>query len=274
MTNFTHDVEITPAEIRRAWGEMIDGANPFKRQTAPYFISSDFKSYRSDRVDPWVGATGAEINQRLIHGYSVDASDHQIGGGDTDFVLPMMALDEEQGDLLIDHVVGGEDMYRVQWQDSDAPRSITIRACISMAASTDAKVLSDYLTWLLKVIDAAQRGGLCPTVELWMGTSGGLAGKPRDTFRVRIPLVEAGEMIDVTSWQAYLTPGAFRSLGFFGLALGADRAGVRLNGGMGCPTNSNWGMTFEDGVLDIECPASAHDFPEARMDEMLAESGV
>jgi len=272
--SFSHDVEVTPAEIRRAWQEMIDGANPFKRQTAPYFISSDFKAYRSETADPWIGATGAEINERLIHGYAVDASDHSIGGGSTEFVMPTMELDDEQGDLVISQAVGGEDMYRVQWTDHEAPRSITIRACISMAASTDAKVLSDYLTWLLKVIDAAQRGGLCPTVELWMGTIGGLTRHPRERLRVRIPLVAGGEMIDVTSWQAYLTPGAFRSLGFFGLALGADRAGRSLNAGMGAPTNSRWGMTFEDGVLDIECPASAHDFPEAQMDQMLADCGV
>jgi hypothetical protein len=272
--SFTYDVEVTPAEIRRAWGAMIDGANPFRRQKAPRFIADGFRLYRSSEADPWIGATGAEINERLIHGYTPEASDHQIGHAITEHTMAVMELDEEQGDLLIDQVLGGEELYRVQWSEQPAPRAITIRACIGMAASTDSSILNAYLTWLLRVADAAHRRGVQASIELWIGTNNSFAGRPGETMRVRIPLVDAGEMVDVASWQAYLTPGAFRSLGFFAMALAADRLNRSLTTGMGQPTNTRWNVSFEDGVLDIECPASADDFPEAEMDRLLAESGV
>jgi hypothetical protein len=272
---FTYDVEVTPAEIRQAWGSMMDGENPFSsKQKAPQFIASGFAAYRSATADPWVGATGAEINERLIHGYAVEASEHAIGEGMTEFSMSTMTLDDEEGDLLIDQVLGGEDLYRAQWSEQDAPRAITIRACITFAARAGAQVVNEYLTWLLKVVDAAQRRGLAATVELWMGIKGGYASRPSETTRIRIPLVDAGEMLDVTSWQAYLTPGAFRSLGFFGIVMAADKVNRTCVAGLGAPTNKRWNVTYEDGVLDVECPSSADTFPEEYMDELLAESGV
>jgi hypothetical protein len=186
--------------------------------------------------------------------------------------MAQVELDEETGDLLIDQVLSGEELYRAQWSDTPAPRSLTIRACIGMHAGVDAKIIGAYNEWLLKVIDAAQRRGVAPNVELWIGTKGGYGG--HGTLRARIPLVKAGEIVDATAWRAYLTPGAFRSLGFVALALAADKAGRALNAGMGSPTNKRWSVTLDGDVLEIECPGGASEFPEELLDQMLEAAGA
>jgi hypothetical protein len=273
---FTHDIEVTPAEIRQAWATIMAGRNPFSdRQDESLLVRQNLRQYRSADASTWIGASGAEIQRRLEHGYHVESKDLDVIGGATEFSMPFMALDEDSGDLLIDQVLSGEDLYRVQWEETETPKSLTIRACIGMAAITSAEVLASYMTWLLKVIDAAQRQGVSPNVELWFACSGGFL-RSKDTMRVRIPLVKAGEMVDVDSWRAFLTPGAFRSLGFVALGLATDRTPRRLTPGMGAPTNRHWTVNLADGVLDIECPARGDDFPEEFMDGALkaAQAGA
>jgi hypothetical protein len=265
---FTHDIEVAPGEIRRAWAQIQEGGMPFtdrQKGSATVYRMAD---YRSADLNHWIGASGPEIQHRLEHGYDVDLKPLDIGG-EAEYAMPQIELDDEVGDLLVDQVLGGEDFYRVQWQESEAPRSLTIRACIGMHAGVEAHVLGAYMEWILKVIDAAQRRGIVPTVELWVGTQRSFSRRPNESMRVRIPLVDAGEMVDVTSWRAYLTPGAFRSLGFVAIALGADKARRTLTFGMGAPTNKQWAVRFEDNVLDIECPGGANSFPEEEMDRML-----
>lgn len=274
---WTHDIEITPAEIRQAWGVVMDGSNPLsERQASSIMCTHNMDAWRSGRADQWIGATGAEINDRLKHGYAVEAADVEIGGGQTDFTVPVMVWDEDEGDLCVEAVMAAEDAYRVQWQEEEAPKSLTIRACIGMHAGTLAEVLGAYMTWLLRVIDAAQNKGYTPSVELWIGTQGGFQRYGEETLRVRIPLVEAGQMIDVDSWRAYLTPGAFRTLGFLAIGLAADRTKGRrrLTRGMGSPTNVKWDVRLEDGVLEIECPGGDVSFPEEHMNEKLEQTGV
>jgi hypothetical protein len=274
---WTHDIEVTPGDIRRAWGAVMAGENPLTdRQSATVMVSFHMEQWRSEHVNEWTGVTGAVMDHRLNHGFAVDAADVEIGGGQTDFTVPVMLRDEEEGDLSIEDVIGGEDAYRVVWQDVEAPKSLTIRACIGMHAGTSAEVLGDYMTWLLKVVDAAVNKGYAPTVELWVGLKGCFQRFKSERMRVLIPLVKAGEMIDVDSWRAYLTPGAFRTLGFLAIGLAADRTkGTRrLTMGMGSPTNQEWGVELDDGVLYVECPGGSDRFPEQWMNERLEAVGV
>jgi hypothetical protein len=274
---WSHDIEVTPGEIRRAWGAIMNGENPFSdRQSGSCIVQSNMERWRSPEANDWIGASGAEIDHRLTHGYAVEEADIPVTGGQTEFTLPTMLWDEEEGDLFIDQVLSGEDAYRVQWEDVESPKSLTIRACIGMHAGTSAKVLGEYMEWLLKVIDAAQRRGVTPTVELWIGTKGSYARHPSETVRIRIPLVKSGEIIDVDSWRAYLTPGAFRSLGFVAMGLAADRTknARRLTYGLGSPTNRRWNVTVEDGVMEVECPGGDTRFPEEHMNELVEAAGV
>jgi hypothetical protein len=274
---WSHDIEVTPGDIRRAWGVVMAGQNPLSdRQDQTIMVRHNMNSWRSETVNQWVGVNGAAIDHRLNHGYAVEEADVEIGGGQTEFTVPAMLWDEDEGDLSIDAVMAGEDAYRVMWHEEEAPKSLTIRACIGMHAGTSAEVLADYMTWLLKVIDAAQRKGYAPTVELWVGIRECFSRFKDETMRVRIPLVEAGQMVDVDSWRAYLTPGAFRTLGFLAIGLAADRAkGTRrLVPGIGYPTNQSWSITLQDGVLDIECPGGAERFPEMSMNEKLEAVGI
>lgn len=269
------DVEVTPAEIRQAWAAIQRGENPFSPRQKSSGTVERLSDYRTTERSVFIGATGAEIQHRLEHGYPVESKELSVPGGSEEFTMPQVELDDEYGDLLVSEILSGEELYRAQWQDTVAPRSLTIRACIGMHAGVDAKVIGAYNEWLLKVIDAAERRGVTPNVELWIGSKGGImrAGD-NAAMRVRIPLVKAGEIIDATAWRAYLTPGAFRSLGFVALALGADRAERSLNGGMGSPTNKHWGVTLDGDVLDVECPGGASEFPEELLDRMLEQAGV
>lgn len=273
MVKTTYDVEVTPREVREAWTAIQEGENPFSGRQKSSATVYRLDDYRGTAVHDWIGASGAQIQDRLDHGYHVEAHDVEVGGT-AEYAMPQILLDEDAGDLLVDQVLGGEDLYLARWDESEAPRSLTIRACIGMHAGVEAHVIGAYNEWILKVIDAAQRRGITPRVELWCGTKGQtFSGQGEgESMTVRIPLCEPGEMVDVTAWRAYLTPGAFRSLGFVALALGADKTPRRLTRGMGAPTNKEWSVSFEDDILNIECPGGAVSFPEAELDRMLEEA--
>jgi hypothetical protein len=269
MRGTTYDVEVSPADVREAWRTIQTGGMPFTGRQKNSGTVARFGDYRSADYNQFVGASGPEIQNRLDHGHEVEAKDLNVTGAEG-YSTPMVELDEETGDLLIDQVLSGEDLYRAEWSETEAPRSLTIRACFGMHAGVDAKVLGAYTEWVLKVMDAAMRRGIVPRLELWIAARGGFSGKGEaESMMVRIPLVEPGEMLDVTSWRAFLAPGAFRSLGFVALALGADQTPRYLNHGMGYPLNREWAISFEDDVLEIECPGGADEFPEQLMDELL-----
>jgi hypothetical protein len=262
---------VTTGEIRAAWSEIQEGKNPFTDRQKSSATVRRLPDYRGAVASPWIGASGAEIQDRLQNGYYVDAADVTIPGGAVEIASPAMDLNEEEGNLLVSAVLAGDDFYRVRWDDLPARRGLKIRACIGMAAGASAETIGAYMTWILKVIDAAERSGVAPDVELWIGTKKGfLSG--HDRLTVTIPLVKAGELVDAVAWRAFLTPGAFRSLGFVALALGADKVKRGLNSGMGAPTNRGWAVDYSNEVLAIECPASASSFPADLMDRMLGET--
>lgn len=266
-----HEVTVTTGEIRDAWAQIQAGANPFSSRQADSATVLRLPDYRSPKANEWIGASGSEIQRRLEEGFYPDAADMPVPGGSNEIASPMMDLVEEEGDLVISAALAGDDLMRVRWEDFEAKRGLTIRACIGMHAGTNASVLADYYRWILQAIDACERRGIAPDVQLWVGTQNGFSGHGKqDTLRIIIPLVKAGEVIDQVAWRALLAPGAFRSLGFVAFALGADKAERNLNAGMGRPTNKQWAVRMDEDTLEIECPGGDSRFPADRMDAQLA----
>lgn len=259
-----HDVKVTTGEIRDAWSAIQAGKCPFtSKQDA--WAKHGLNRYRGTRVDDFVGASGAQIQDRLDNGFYVDSKEFDVPGGAVEIVAPMMDLVEEDGDLIVSAAIAGDDLYRVRWEDFEAKRGLTIRVQIGMSAGTDHTVLSAYMGWVLKLIDAAERRGVAPDVELYCGARDAFSDVTDDMV-VTIPLVKAGQIIDATAWRAYMAPGAFRSLGFVALALGADKLGHRIQSHLGYPMGDDWSATLEDDVLTIDAPKTAYRFEEARMD--------
>lgn len=270
-----HEVTITTGEIRDAWSTIQTGKNPFGAHGRGWATEGNLSRYRGSEVNSWVGASGAQIQDRLQNGYHVEAKDVNLPGGEAQTAAPFMELDEEQGDLIVSAALAGDDLYRVQWTDLEAKRGLTISACIGMHAAVDAKTIGEYMTWILKLVDAAQRRGITPDVNLWVGISDCFTGTgASDLLKVRIPLVRAGEVMDTVAWRAFMAPGAFRSLGFVAIALAADRVKRKIRIDLGKPTNTRWSVKHEGETLEIECPGDADSFPELELDRMLERAQV
>jgi hypothetical protein len=259
---------VTPTAIREAWATIQRDGNPFSARQKDSSLVRNLDRYRGHTVSSFVGASGAQIQDRLDHGYTPEGEISADLSGAAEYVVPAPWLDEEEGDLLIDQALGGEDLYRVQWRDQDAPRSLTIRANIGFAGIVDAAELGRYMEWVLKVADAARRTGAVPTIELTI-TLGAAFVRSEDHLQINIPLVRPGEVVDEVSWRAYLAPGALRSLGFVAVGLAADKFGRTINPNLGVPSNTSWGVTLEDDVLDITCPRMMDRFEEAELDGLL-----
>jgi hypothetical protein len=88
-------------------------------------------------------------------------------------------------------------------------------------------------------------------------------------MKVVIPLVQPGEIVDETAWRAYLAPGAFRSLGFVAILLGADKLGRTLTRGLGYPTTASGASLARVTCWSITCPGSMDHFPESELDACL-----
>lgn len=262
------EATVTQSEIREAWATIQRGQNPFSPKQDRSCTVVQIDRYRGSKVNPWVGASGAQIQDRLENGYTPEGAITADLRGRDEYAAPTMWLDEEEGDLLLDQAINGEDMYRVQWEDQSSPKSLTIRANIGFSANVEAVELGRYLEWILKVADAARQNGAVPSIELTVTLRESFVGS-KDRLQILIPLVEAGEVVDETAWRAYLAPGAFRSLGFVAIGIAADKLNRSLTSGLGYPTNKDWNVTLEDDVLSITCPGSMGIFPEATLDIML-----
>jgi hypothetical protein len=261
---------ITPTQIREVWDTTQSGAWPFHERQRTGGIASNVIRWRGDSA--WTGTSGAQMQDWLTNGYYVDGDTPPSAPfGDAEHVLASVELFEEDGDLLIDQVLNGEDLTYARWEDFEAQRGVTVRINFGMHSGTSADVFDAYFAWCLRVLEGIQLQGLAPEVELAFSAAGCFARRGTDDrIDVRIPLVKSGEVVDSVSWRAYLTRASFRMLGFAALGLAADERKRTLSSGLGRPVNPGWGVTYEDDVLTINCPNGADNFPEKHMDEQLA----
>ncbi len=261
------EVTITPSEVREAWRTIQEGRSPFRRKHPETLSENGLRVMRGDRVLPWIGASGAQIQERLDHGYEVEGRAVKVAGT-SDASIPAMVWDDEEGNLSVDAILAGEDLYRLNWDSETEVKSLKIRACYGMAAGAEASVIGDYMEWVLQVMDKAISEGVLVTMELFLTSINPWTGAP-DRVTMTIPLVSPGSTLDVISWRAFMAPGAFRSLGFVALGLASDRLGRTLKKGYGRPGNSGWAVDFKDGVLEVGCPVTATHFPAEMMDALL-----
>src|SRR4051812_25663950 len=110
------EVTVTPTDVRQAWATIREMRNPFSsKQKNTIVVTERLSTYRGNRHDDFIGASGAQIQDRLEHGFTPDGEITADLSGSEDYVVPAPWLDEEEGDLLIDQALSGEDQYRVQW---------------------------------------------------------------------------------------------------------------------------------------------------------------
>jgi hypothetical protein len=260
---------ITPTQIREAWDTAMAGRFPFdERQRSG--IGHNVESWRRETGSTFLGASGAQMQEWLRHGYFVDGDEITVAPGDAEAQIPSVEMFEEDGDLIVDQALNGEDLIYARWENFEAKRGVTVRICVGMNAGTDAQIFDDYFAWVLRLLDSIERQGLSPDVELFFVAVSPFARRGGDDrIETRIPLVKAGEVVDSVSWRAYLTRSAFRMLGFTALALAADERKRSLSPTLGRSGSTGWGVTFEDDVLTVNCPMSGNGFPEAEMTAKL-----
>lgn len=259
------NITITPTEIRDAWNELQTGGNPVPNQA-----NLPIGRWKGDRVCEFTGCSGTQMNDRLRYGYTPENAPEINAQMGAEFNLPHTQLDEE-GMLLIPELLAGEDLYRVEWQDITCKRGLTIQANMAFNAGTSAqKIITQYLDWILAVMDAAVAQSVPANLDLVIKTNKSYRGINKLT--IAIPVVKAGDMLDVASWRAFLSPGSFRSLGFLAMGLTGEKIGKSLVPGLGYATGTGWDVIFksQDGILDIDVPACPYgEFPADDMTQKV-----
>lgn len=266
------EITITVDEIRTAWQAIQDGVNPMPNQTS----LSDYISrrWRGDIVDTFVGASGTQINDWINNGFYPEGEGAELDFGNAEIQVPQLTFDEEDGNLSIDMALSGEDMPFIRWENMPAKRGMTIKACFDTNCNTPAEALAQYFEWILKAIDAAEARGIAPDVELFINTVGSFHGHP-GRYRLCIPVVKAGELIDVVAWRAFLSGGGFRSLGFLAIGLAAEKLNDTVTYGLGSAVGTKFEARRDGDTLYLECPSDFRRFPEdemtAKLDKALAQ---
>jgi hypothetical protein len=275
-TEFT----IKIADIKDAWIAAVeDGAFPKDavRKGDINKISTLKGAVDSpDEYDRFAGTTRRDIAKALREGVKPEHESklRGIALGQEEIHSPQIELVEEDGDLLVDQVLGGEDLYYARWDEVPVHSGARLRILWSTNGNSKAEVMSDYFDWSLSVIDALTAKGLAPSVELRSLTCNTFTGDQwrRKPMSVTYRLAEAGRITDSAAWRAFLAPGAFRTLGFLGYAILAKRTKNTLAKGLGYAEGSDFGVAYDpqDGILDIVCPSIMPDtFPVERMNEEL-----
>jgi hypothetical protein len=262
-----YSATVTTEEVREEFFRIRKGesalTDPSIRETVN-FIQSGHMDY------DFYNCSGGQMGDRLEQGYDPPGTlDVSIGGGE-DCIYPELVWSDEEGEMMVDAVLSGEDDYRVQWEDVPAPRSIRVVAQVNMLAATHPSVLKDYCEFILEAVDAASQMGGCPALEVVHYVSGAIASE--NECRFYIPLVNAGEEVDPTAWRAFFSTGGFRVLGFLARAIAAKKDGKRLGTGMGYSTGPGWLVSMENDTLTITCPPSAQSFPRERMERKLQDA--
>ena len=268
MTRTYHT--ITPAELRDSWTNLMEG------RPGPEHKQGHIEGYGTnpDEVHGFAGMSGREIMQALRDGYYPEPNGDVISAtayGSQEIMVQQIFVNEENGELLIDQALAGEDEFYVTLDHQPANVGVDMRIQFDTNAVSSVNVLGDYFEWCLHVIDALERKGVAPSVTLTQELYGTLRGDKQDRT-ILIPLVQEGEVIDPVTWRAFMTKGAFRTLGFLSIGILATRLKKRTTEGLGHARPGGFSVEYdpEDGVLAVTCPGCFPDsFPAERMTAML-----
>lgn len=264
---------ISAERLRSAYVKAVeDGENPCSRRNTVSAIR-DAMSY-PDQYDDFLGASPREIATALREGYNPkrEAKLGTVAYGGQEILTPQIDLNEDDGDLLVDQVLQGEDFFYAKWDHVPTTVGARLRILWNTLGCSSADVLNDYYDWSLSIVDALKARGNAPSVELRILNRGCLRDK--GLVEITIPLGEAGKIVDSVAWRAFLSPGAYRSLGFLSHALIADDIGTRVAYGHGRSQGHAFGVAYdpEEGIVDVVCPkAMPNRFPVEDMDRMLEE---
>lgn len=259
---------ITTAEVREEFLRIRAGKPTLKDRQ----IQGTIAGIQSSRVDHYfTGCSGDQMEDWVLNGKEPegDALDVTMGGAE-DQIVPDMLWDDEEGDLMVDAVLSGEDFYRVRWEDVPTPRSIRIVAQVNMLGGTPPEVLGAYSDFILRAVDAATGIGAAPGLEIVHYVKRAIQGE--NECRFFIPLVQPGETVDPTAWRAFFSIGGFRMLGFLARGIAAKKDRKKLGGGMGFSSGPGWNVTKDGDTITITCPPEATSFPEDMMAAKLAEA--
>lgn len=259
---------IPHTRIRDAWLEAMQRGE-FKCDV--YSDLRHMARYPHEHIH-FVGDSGAGIGHALRHGVKPDHDTKMNASafGDQEILVPQIEFNEDEGDLLVDQVLAGEDMFYVKWDHVPVNAGARLRILWNTLAMSRASVIDAYMDWCLSVIDALTAKGMAPSVELRLLTSGLYSDDGIHTTDITVPLSEAGRITDSVAWRAFLAPGAFRSLGFLTYAIVADDYGYTLQGGSSMGTDFGVAYDPEEGIVDVVCPARMpREFPVKKMDRML-----
>lgn len=268
-----HTYTISPGDIRVAWGKLMTSPDSEVMELANL---GQVEEYAQDpgKVIDFAGMSGSAIADALANGYYPEKGDiiSADARGFGEVMVPQILVNDEDGELLIGEVIAGEEEYLARWQDQPEQRGVRIRADITFHCGTKAEVIEQFYDWLLAAIEQFQRRGNAPAVELVIHCRDLYDDfSDMDVTDIVIPLVEEGEVIDPITWRAFLTRGAFRTLGFLAIGMVAQREGLTPDSGLGYPLGEEFGVIYddEDGLLEIVTPNGFEEFPEEEMTRSL-----
>jgi hypothetical protein len=261
------EITITTEEIIKAWdGVQAKGGASLPKGAETLSRYAD-GAWKGSKVDKWIGASGEQIQGWLHNGYYAEESTVQLGQGQEEISVPFIDFNESEGEWMYEQRY--EDLPFMVWENFEAKRGIKIRACFDFNAGVDSDTIIRYFDWVLGLVDAAERQGISPEVELFIETEGSFAGKDSARHRCVIPVVQAGRINDAVAWRAFLSNGGFRSLGFLCLGIAASKLGERLVGSLGRAVGQKWTAEHKDEVLTIHANGNASSFPQDTMDKLV-----
>jgi hypothetical protein len=275
MNTFT----ISPTRIKDAYLHALDtGTSPLPRRLGAPGLSEAL--YSPDDRSNFLGATPREIGERLQRGHKPTHTSSITGStfGDQEIFQSNLYLNDEDGDMLIDNVLSGEDLYYCKYDPMPTTAGATLRIMWNTLGSSSASCLNGYYDWCLSVIESLKNRGMAPTVELRILNRGcvDIPNNNDPVIEIIIPLTTGGMIVDSVAWRAFLSPGAYRTLGFLSHGLVAEDVGGRVGSSHGSSMGHAFAVSYDQasGVVDIACPARMPSvFPleqmEAELDRVL-----
>lgn len=270
---------VTTEEIRTAWN-LIQGNLPFlssSSRQSTFEANALVRKWRGNVVNKWIGCSGEQMQGWLAEGYYPSEGDiPEVNFSNAPVHKRRFVSNDEAGELQIDAALAGDDYIYRAYTNREVPRNINVHIDTCFSASTNSRVIAQYLEWCLRLVEALQKRGLAPGLSLEIATQR-MFRERGDWENVVIPLSQAGEQIDSIAWRAYFTEGGFRTLGFLSMGIAGDKLGLTVSSGLGTPhLRSKFSVEFDEdtSTLHITSPNSPHTFNADEMNALVEAAGV
>jgi hypothetical protein len=250
-------------ELKRIIERKANGENVCKNSDNERLLDSHVNGCRTS----FHGYTSEQLKRWLKSGYEAPGI-----SGLGNFNPPIREkrryrYNDDSGELHVDRAISGEDSFYGEWTKQERIPGANIEVNVGFLAGTKAEVVNGFNVFACRAVKALETAGIDCQVSFKISSQGAIYNSEWSHVVIRVK--KENEAVDFRSFTPMLSPAAFRTFGFAGIILHAERNGTKASSGLGSGRAFNsprpdWGVKYdsEQRKIILDSPPMPTFFPE------------